>query len=125
MASEHPGGYFLLIHGDEDRLIAEDICDLVESHYRVTAITDAYTVATYIGKVEQARSAALAEVEQLRARLAVTDEMIERGAEKIDDLLTMLGVDPGYAPDHAPLDTAKRTLSRAVLRAALEVPDGR
>lgn len=59
----------------------------------------------------------------VEAGVLVDDPMVERGAEAIDDLLLQLGVEPTYAPEHAPLDTVMRVLSRAVLRAALEAPD--
>ena len=52
------------------------------------------------------------------SELVVTDEMVERAAEAMDDSLTMLGVDPGERPDHGGPTTAE-VLARAALVAAL------
>jgi hypothetical protein len=48
----------------------------------------------------------------------IPEEMVEKGAASIDDLLTMLGVDPGEWNEHGGPTTAE-VLSRTVLSAAL------
>lgn len=48
----------------------------------------------------------------------IPEEMVEKGAASIDDLLTMLGVEPGEWNEHGGQTTAE-VLAAAVLRAAL------
>jgi hypothetical protein len=52
-----------------------------------------------------------------QGKVGITDEMVDAGAEALDDLLTMLGVDPSERPEHGGPSTAE-VLAAAVARAA-------
>lgn len=98
------------------RRVADAYRDLMEDRRRPTwvVLNGAVYYKTHLEpKDDEPRVALSADASE------IDDEMIDRGAEAIDDLLVQLGVEPTYAPEHAPLDTIKRVLSRAVFRAAL------